>query len=232
MSEQKPLSFRQRFALVCDEMPIVGKNGTANAGKKFSYDYALLEEVQGELSPLLTKHNINYYHVPVSEGNRVGVTLVVMDLLSDDQIESTFTMELGSKTIEHIDDYNRKIVEITGDLYDVQKHGAIQTYFKRYSLVGMFRIIVSGDDNDGLTPSEKKAKKNEYTKPKPKFVSDNGGFNPKIHEKIERGFVESDVFLEEVKKYEAHGGGYDGKAKAWYLPKDKAEQLKNKINQK
>lgn len=75
-----------------------------------------------------------------------------------------------------------------------------------------------------------KANNRKYTKPK--FVSDNGGFNPKIHEKIERGFVESDVFLEEVKKYEAHGGGYDGKAKAWYLPKDKAEQLKNKINQK
>jgi hypothetical protein len=147
MSEvNNKLKLYQKLAMVRDEMPVFVKDETGHG-----YKYVTLDAIQRQLHPVLKKHKLHYFHLPVAESSKSGIIIKIVDLETGEAIEHTFTMELGGKVLKYIDKKARDVVEYTGDEFDPQAHGGVHTYFRRYSLVAMFDLILEGEDDDGAS---------------------------------------------------------------------------------
>jgi hypothetical protein len=205
--------FFEKLVKVRREMPVIKKTETAGVGK-YSYDYASLDEIQKMLHPILDKYGIYYFHAPMSRGVMAGMALKVVDTETGVFEQFTFEMELGTKEMTYTDKNNRKIVERAGDAYDPQKHGSVHTYFRRYSLVAFFGIVIEGEDDDGATVAKSNRR---YNSQKPKKT-----YDASKHEKVNVPY-NKEKFKENQAKLEAKGGGYDFDAKVWFIPKEVVE---------
>jgi len=120
MNEEKKQTIYEALAEVQKEMPVIGRNKTANTGK-FSYSYADLEKVWETAKPIIEKHGFVIYHK--GDGDKV---VTVARHTSGEQIESSVNISQ----------------------LDPQKKGAEVTYYRRYNLCMLFNIIVADDDKD------------------------------------------------------------------------------------
>src|SRR3990167_3925357 len=111
---------------VSTEMPVIGRNKTADVGK-FKYSYANLEKIWEIAKPIIEKHGFIVYHA--ASGNTVKTTI---HHESGKDLEST--------------------IEISQ--LDPQKKGAEITYYKRYNLCMLFNIIVADEDKDAKGTEE------------------------------------------------------------------------------
>lgn len=86
------------------------------------------------------------------------------------------------------------------------------------SAVGRAMAFLNIGVVDGIASSDEinKAKNRSSTK-KAKYTN-KSVYDPAKHIKVKMGFVED--FKGEIAKFEAKGGGYDSKAKIWFVPKD------------
>src|SRR3990167_6157935 len=105
---------------VSTEMPVIGRNKTADVGK-FKYSYANLEKIWEIAKPIIEKHGFIVYHA--ASGNTVKTTI---HHESGKDLESTIDISQ----------------------LDPQKKGAEITYYKRYNLCMLFNIIVADEDKD------------------------------------------------------------------------------------
>lgn len=107
------------LAKVQAEMPIIGKNKVAEAGK-FSYTYADIERIWEIAMPILKENGFTINHIGLG-----------------DKIETTAYHEFGNI-----------VSSINLTTVDPQKKGAEITYYKRYNVCMMFDILVADEDKD------------------------------------------------------------------------------------
>lgn len=108
------------------EMPVIGRNKTADVGK-FSYSYADLEKVWEVAAPIIAKNGftvINYGEV--------------------DKV-TTLAFHTSGESIKS---------QIALSQLDPQKKGAEITYYRRYNLCMLFNIIVANEDKDAAHTEE------------------------------------------------------------------------------
>lgn len=110
----------EALAEVQKEMPVIGRNKTANVGK-FSYSYADLEKIWEIAKPIVMNHGFTAYHY--GKGKEV---VTVIHHTSGAELESS--------------------IEISQ--VDPQKKGGEITYYRRYNLCMLFNIIVADEDKD------------------------------------------------------------------------------------
>lgn len=104
--------------------------------KGFGYKYASLSEILEQITPVLKKCSLGFYHLMEDERT---LKTVVFHTQSDQQIESKSVLPVGN---------------IKGNTNPAQDLGASITYFRRYHLSAMLGLITE-DDTDAVPPSEK-----------------------------------------------------------------------------
>jgi len=124
--ETMPETIYQALAKVQAEMPVIGRNKTANVGK-FSYSYADLEKIWEIARPIIEKHGFTVYNC--GDGDKV-VTVVV---------HTSGEKLLSAMNISQV---------------DPQKKGGEVTYYRRYNLCMLFNIIVAEEDKDAVGTGE------------------------------------------------------------------------------
>lgn len=127
----------QALAKAQAEMPHVPMNAVNPFLKN---KFADLGAVITTIKPIIAKHGLSYSQLPVSDGNRVGITTVVMHA-SGQWIESTVMLELA-------DEKGKSAAQVAG---------SVITYLRRYSLSSAFGLYAD-EDTDG-NPAAKQAVK-------------------------------------------------------------------------
>ena len=123
MTEEKKETIYEALANVQKEMPVIGRNKTADVGK-FSYSYADLDKIWETARPIIEKHGFVVFHT--GEGKEVKTTAYHIP-----------SKELLSSRIE--------ISQV-----DAQKKGGEVTYYRRYNICMIFNIIVADEDKDAV----------------------------------------------------------------------------------
>ena len=134
---------------VQQEIAVIARKDEADAGK-FSYRYAGMPQVWGELKPLLKKNDLLVKQPTATwDGHMTG-----------DYIKTIVThVTTGQQMTE--------FMRLVTTKQDPQSMGAAQTYAKRYQLGNIFGLI-TGDDNDAgdhrlATAEQKKEWVRAYT---------------------------------------------------------------------
>ncbi len=127
----------QALAKTQAEMPHVPMNAVNPFLKN---KFADLGAVITTIKPIIARHGLSYSQLPVSDGNRVGITTVVMHA-SGQWIESTVMLELA-------DEKGKSAAQVAG---------SVITYLRRYSLSSAFGLYAD-EDTDG-NPAAKQAVK-------------------------------------------------------------------------
>lgn len=112
----------EALAAVQKEMPVIGRNKTADVGK-FSYSYADLEKIWEIAKPIIEKHGFIVYHYV--ENDKI---VTVAHHVSGQEMKSAINISQ----------------------LDPQKKGAEVTYYRRYNLCMLFNIIVADEDKDAV----------------------------------------------------------------------------------
>lgn len=120
-NEKEEVTIHQALKAVSDEMPIIGRNKTADVGK-FSYSYADLEKIWEIAKPIVEKHGFLIFH----RGDGQDVVTTAYHLPTKNAIDSSI-----------------KLTTV-----DPQKKGGEITYYRRYNLCMLFNIIVANEDKD------------------------------------------------------------------------------------
>lgn len=126
MTEEKKVTIYEALADVQKEMPVIGRNKTADVGK-FSYSYADLEKIWEIAKPIIEKHGFIVYHY--GEKDRIVTTA---HHVSGQVMQSAINLSQ----------------------IDPQKKGAEITYYRRYNLCMLFNIIVADEDKDAIGTGE------------------------------------------------------------------------------
>ena len=105
-----------------------------------SSSYAPLDQILNEVRPLLAQHNLSIVQFPTSEGDKVGLTTMVLHS-SGQYIAETILMGLPEEKKKSA----------------AQVVGSIITYLRRYSLQGVLNQSAEKDTDGNLsTPSKPK----------------------------------------------------------------------------
>lgn len=112
---------------VADEMPIIGKNKKADAGK-FSYTYANLEKVYEVAKPIVKKHGF----------------IVTSKVISNKLITTAL----------HTPSNQSQSSEMDITQTDPQKKGGELTYYRRYNYCVLFDIVIADEDKDAQGTGE------------------------------------------------------------------------------
>lgn len=126
MTEKVANTIWQDLEAIQKEMPIIGRNKTADTGK-YSYNYADLEKIWEVAYPIISKHGFTVFHR--GDADKI-VTLARHS--SGESISSAIAISQ----------------------LDPQKKGAEITYYRRYNLCMLFNIIVANEDKDAVSTEE------------------------------------------------------------------------------
>lgn len=116
----------EALAQIQKEMPVIGRNKTADVGK-FSYSYADLEKVWEVIHPIIAKNGFTV----ISYGEVDKVT--------------TKAIHTSGESISS---------QIALSQLDPQKKGAEISYYRRYNLCMLFNVIVANEDKDAQNTEE------------------------------------------------------------------------------
>lgn len=117
----------------------LGRDETAGAGGKFSYQYLSLQKLKEKLQPFFVEYGwVLTQPIGVEDGREVIITQIV-----DAETGEVF---LSSKHILHVVNPN-----------DPQKYGSAITYFRRYTLITVLGLVADKDDDAFQTDEDIKA---------------------------------------------------------------------------
>jgi hypothetical protein len=121
------MSLIEKIGEIQKEIGVLKKN---KKNPFFKSEYLDLNQINENLNPLLEKHNLVITQPITNVDGRPALSLRVTDLDNGEFINEIATLP---------------------DLQDAQKMGGAVTYFRRYTLVALFRI--DAEDDDGNTAS-------------------------------------------------------------------------------
>lgn len=140
MKSEKVDLLASALAKAQSEMPVVPMNAFNPFLKN---KYADLAEMVKVAVPVLSKNGLTISQLPASQGDRVGVTTVLMHS-SGQWIEDTVTLPIG-------DEKGKSTAQVAG---------SVITYLRRYAY-GAVVGLVTDEDADGNQPVEKQHEKPE-----------------------------------------------------------------------
>lgn len=125
-------AFNAAFAEMQSELPEITENGQIKIGEQVRSKYALFEDINDAVKPILQKHGFAVTFKTHTEAKSVTVTGILMH--REGHREST-DMMLEADT--------------SGSKNGVQSIGSSVSYAKRYVLSALLNITTRGEDDDG-----------------------------------------------------------------------------------
>lgn len=136
-------SIEKLAAALCAVQASVHNSLKSERNQFFSSSYAPLDQILNEVRPLLAEHNLSVVQFPTSDGDKVGLTTMVLHS-SGQYISETILMNLP-------DDKKLNVAQVVG---------SIITYLRRYSLQGVLNQSAEKDTDGNLsTPKPKETPK-------------------------------------------------------------------------
>lgn len=116
------------------------KKGATTSGSGFGYMYAELDEVTKTVAPYLHSRGFSYYWDGETE------------MLGDKMIrtETCFLRHENGHSIKST--FSAPITKEVGSMNEIQRHGTVKAYLKRYTLIAVLGISTTDVDTDGVSP--------------------------------------------------------------------------------
>jgi hypothetical protein len=125
-------AYTAALAEMQDELPVIGERGAIRNGNEVQSTYALWEDINEEIRPILRKHGFALSFRTGKEGDLIVVTGVLSH--RDGHAEET-TMLLPA--------------DLSGGKNPLQAIGSSTSYGKRYTAGALLNITSRGEDDDG-----------------------------------------------------------------------------------
>lgn len=132
MARNAEMAFNAAFAEMQSEMPVITENGQIKVGNEVRSRYALFEDINDTVKPILKAHGFAITFKTKTTENGITVTAILMH--KDGHREDT-EMTLQADT--------------SGSKNAVQGVGSSVSYAKRYGLTALLNITTRGEDDDG-----------------------------------------------------------------------------------
>ena len=142
----QPISIHQAMLTIQRGMGKIGKEGQANAGKGFKYDYATLDSVLEALEPLLEQTQTDIKHDVIKSEDGEFTLFTYLVNYSGETIHTEMPLAGWQQTLRGNN--------------PAQQMGSANSYYRRYSLFNLFSIRVGDLDDDAQSmPESPKFKK-------------------------------------------------------------------------
>jgi len=144
-ADQAKESFTIAMAQFQKDCPVIAKTKEVkNKEGKVTYRYALLDSIIIQVKDVLGENKLSYDFSEArnKEDGTMTVTCTITHSLGHTK-SSSFTVEIGTEAY----------------MTDVQKHGARNTFAKRYAFINVLGIVTGDEDTDAkeiLSPEDKK----------------------------------------------------------------------------
>lgn len=125
-------TLHRAMAAAQTEMPLIKKTDN---NPFFKSKYAGLPSILEVVLPILHKNGLYLGQSPITDGERVGVSTMIIHIDSGDSANSMFTVALAKN--------------------DPQGAGSAITYCRRYALVSMLGLNVDEDDDANVASGKK-----------------------------------------------------------------------------
>jgi hypothetical protein len=139
MARKAEMAFNASFAEMQSEMPVIIENGQIKVGNEVRSKYALFEDINDTIKPVLQKHGFAIMFKTGTTKDSVSVTPILVH--RDGHREVGDAVELGADT--------------SGSKNSVQSIGSSMSYAKRYGLLALLNITTRGEDDDGFAGGAK-----------------------------------------------------------------------------
>lgn len=126
------VAYTRALAAMQAKLPVIRERGGINIGKGEPQKYALWEDINEAIKPILNEHGFAISFRTGRNGDKVTVTGVLSH--EEGHSEST-TLELPTDT--------------SGSKNAVQAVGSSTSYGKRYTAIALLNLTSSGEDDDG-----------------------------------------------------------------------------------
>jgi hypothetical protein len=134
MARKAEMAFNAAFAEMQSEMPVIVENGQIKIGSEIRSKYALFEDINDAIKPILQKHG---FAITFKSGTtKDSVSVIPILVHRDGHREVGEAVELGADT--------------SGSKNSVQSVGSSMSYAKRYGLMALLNITTRGEDDDGF----------------------------------------------------------------------------------
>lgn len=145
MARKAEMAFNASFAEMQSEMPVIAENGQIKVGTEVRSRYALFEDINDAIKPVLQKHGFAIMFKTGTTKDSVSVTPILVH--RDGHREVGEPVELGADT--------------SGSKNSVQSVGSSMSYAKRYGLLALLNITTRGEDDDGFAGGAKLIDENQ-----------------------------------------------------------------------
>lgn len=139
MARNAEMAFNAAFAQMQSEMPVITENGQIKVGNEVRSRYALFEDINDAIKPILQKHGFAIMFKTKTAKDSASVVPILMH--KDGHRELGEAVELGADT--------------SGSKNSVQSIGSSVSYAKRYGLLALLNITTRGEDDDGFAGGAK-----------------------------------------------------------------------------
>jgi hypothetical protein len=132
-ADRAKLEYIMAFSAMSEELPVITKRGEIkNRAGQVQSKYALYEDIQRVIKPILRKYGFTVNHEQTPEN-------------SAEMVLTSFLMHRGGHAQRST---FRAKADTSGSKNDVQGLGSIAQYAKRYNVVGLLDLEMQGDDDD------------------------------------------------------------------------------------
>lgn len=129
------------FQTECPQIPKTkSTQGASSAGGKFGFMYAPLDVVEKTIKPHLYPKGFSYYwdgETTLTEGKYLRTETCYLLHRNGHQIKSSLSAPVTKEI---------------GSMNEIQRHGAIQAYLKRYTLLAVLGVPTADVDTDAVSP--------------------------------------------------------------------------------
>lgn len=134
MERRAEVAFNSAFAEMQSVLPVIKENGRIKVGNEIRSKYALFEDINDAVKPILREHGFALTFKTTTEKNAATVTGILMHREGH---RETTDITLDADT--------------SGSKNSVQSIGSSLSYAKRYCLCALLNITSRGEDDDGRT---------------------------------------------------------------------------------
>jgi hypothetical protein len=139
LAKQAEMAFNRDFAEMQSELPVIAENGVIMVNGVARSKYALFEDINEVIKPMLKKYGFALMFKTKSEKNQVTVTGILTHREGHRE-ETDLTLE----------------ADTSGSKNGVQSIGSSTQYGKRYVLNALLNLTSRGEDDDGARGATKR----------------------------------------------------------------------------